>query len=239
MKRVDAPWWGLGQSPQAPLPRIANKMKSTCVVALTFISFASLHSLTVSRAFKRAVASAAGETWMRAYYRLVFTVFSAAITALAAYVIFSQPDVMYYRPDWYIALPARMLQIAGVVMLFVAMRPFDIGYFTGVRQSREFAGSGSTGGDMEGIKGNTLVTTGLYGLVRHPMYLAGILIFLFEPDVTQNNLVLRGLAVLYFVLGALIEERRFLADFGESYREYQKKVPMFNIWAGILRRARR
>lgn len=200
-------------------------------VAAAFLLFALLHSITVSRTFKRRIASVIGERYMRAYYRLAFTVFSAAITAVAAYVIAVSPDIIYYRPAWYFALPARLLQLAGVITLFIAMRPFDPGYFTGVRQAREFMRTGTTGGDIEGIEGNTLITTGIYGRVRHPMYLGGILVFLFEPNVTRNNLVLRALAVAYFICGALIEERRFLNDFGEGYREYQRKVPMFNILA--------
>ena len=70
-----------------------------------------------------------------------------------------------------------------------------------------------------------LVTSGVYGLVRHPMYLAGILIFLFEPVVTVNSLSLRVLAVAYFLFGAFIEERRFLHDFGDDYRAFREKVP--------------
>jgi protein-S-isoprenylcysteine O-methyltransferase Ste14 len=201
------------------------------MTAASFLAFALLHSLTVSRSFKRLATSVIGEVYMRAYYRLAFTAFSALITALAAYFIALQPDTVVYRPGWYVVLPACIIQLAGVVILYAAMRPFDLGFFTGIRQAREFRRTGRTGGDIEGIEGNALITAGIYGRVRHPMYLAGILIFLFEPTVTMNNLVLRILAVGYFVFGALIEERRFINDFGDSYRRYQREVPMFNIMA--------
>ena len=37
-----------------------------------------------------------------------------------------------------------------------------------------------------------------------------------------TNLVLTA----YFVIGAILEERKLVAEFGEEYREYQKRVPM-------------
>jgi protein-S-isoprenylcysteine O-methyltransferase Ste14 len=42
------------------------------------------------------------------------------------------------------------------------------------------------------------------------------------------------LADLYFIYGALVEQRRFLGRFGEEYREYMKKVPLLIPKPGIL-----
>jgi protein-S-isoprenylcysteine O-methyltransferase Ste14 len=57
------------------------------------------------------------------------------------------------------------------------------------------------------------------------MYLAGIVIFTFNPDITVNGLTITALADLYFLFGVFIEERRFLKTFGSRYREYMKQVP--------------
>ena len=104
-------------------------------VAAAFILFAILHSLTVSRWFKSVVARNIGEAWMRAYYRLVFTLFSAAITVWAAYVIHTAPDTLVLFPPLYLALAGRVIQAAGIVIFIAAFRPFDFGFFTGVRQA--------------------------------------------------------------------------------------------------------
>jgi len=211
---------------------------SVFTTAVAFLAFAVMHSITVSRAFKRRLAGIVGETFMRAYYRLAFTVFSAVITAVAAYIIYIQPDVTYWHPPLYISLPARIIQLCGVLLLVFAFHPFDPGYFSGIRQARDYIGTGKTGGDIEGMKGGVLVTSGVYGLVRHPMYLGGILIFLFEPELTENSLVLRLLAAAYFIWGGYIEERRFIEDFGDAYREYMKKVSKFNLIKGIMTKVR-
>ena len=205
-------------------------------VIIAFLSFACLHSLTVSRAFKRFIARIIGETAMRAYYRLAFTAFSALITFAAFYAIITQPDVALFRPPVYVLLPARLAQAVGILIFLAALRPVNMRAFTGISQAADYLRMGRTSGDIEGIEDTGLVTSGIYGLVRHPMYLAGILVFLFEPEITLNSLELRLLATGYFVLGMLIEERRLMHDFGESYRAYRKSVPMFNIMAGISRK---
>jgi methanethiol S-methyltransferase len=208
-------------------------------VIAAFTTFAFLHSLTVSRAFKKFLSGIIGENSMRAYYRLFFTVFSA-VTALAAfYIIWIQPDILLYRPPRYISIPARLLQAAGVLIFLCASRIIHAGAFTGVRQAMDYLETGKTSGDIEGIENTGLVTSGVYGLVRHPMYLAGILVFLFEPIVTANNLALRVLVIAYFLFGMSIEERRFRTDFGDAYAAYQRAVPMFNIIAGISRKLKK
>jgi Phospholipid methyltransferase len=188
--------------------------------------------------FKKSVTKIIGETKMRAYYRLGFTLVSAVTAALAGYVIIIQPDTTLYRPPGYIIWPARVVQLAGIAIFLLAQKPFRAGYFTGLKQAGDYIKTGSTGGDIEGIPEDALVTTGIYGVVRNPMYLAGIMIFLFEPVITANSLVLRALAVIYFIWGGYIEERRFAPAFGDAYYEYRRKVPMFNIIAGLIRKNR-
>ncbi len=205
-------------------------------IIIAFISFACLHSLTVSRAFKGLMSRIIGETMMRAYYRLAFTVFSALITVAVFYIIAIQPDTVLFRPPVYVSLPARLLQVMGLLIFLAALKPVDRRAFMGIRQALDYLRTGGTSGDIEGIENAGLVTSGAYGLVRHPMYLAGMLVFLFEPSITVNTLELRILACAYFLWGMFIEERRFLGDFGEAYRAYREAVPMFNIIAGIGRK---
>jgi protein-S-isoprenylcysteine O-methyltransferase Ste14 len=208
-------------------------------VIAAFTTFALLHSLTVSRVFKKFLSGIVGENRMRAYYRLFFTLFSA-VTALAAfYIIWTQPDRLLYYPPQYISIPMRLFQVSGVVIFLFASKIISPGAFMGIRQAMNYLKTGETSGDIEGIENTGLVTSGVYGLVRHPMYLAGILVFLFEPVVTVNSLSLRVPATLYFLFGAFIEERRFRNDFGDSYAAYQREVPRLNIIAGMVRKMRR
>ena len=72
-----------------------------------------------------------------------------------------------------------------------------------------------------------LLRDGIYGVVRHPRYLAAGL------GVVGNALIVNyaGLDVLVLVAFALgypllwLEERELVGRFGEDYREYQRRVP--------------
>jgi len=75
-----------------------------------------------------------------------------------------------------------------------------------------------------------LATDGLYGLVRHPQYL-GLFVGLFGEGVihwpTLFSVGLYPVIVVAYALLARKEERRVLQQFGDEYRRYQERVPMF------------
>ena len=75
-----------------------------------------------------------------------------------------------------------------------------------------------------------LVTDGLYALVRHPQY-SGLFISLFGEGVvhwpTVFSITVFPLIVLTYVLLARREEKRMIEEFGDKYRTYRLRVPMF------------
>jgi len=77
---------------------------------------------------------------------------------------------------------------------------------------------------------NRLATTGLYAFVRHPQY-TGLFIGLFGEGIvhwpTLFSVGLFPVIVLAYILLARSEERKVLEEFGEDYRVYQHRVPMF------------
>lgn len=86
-----------------------------------------------------------------------------------------------------------------------------------------------------------LVDTGIYAIVRHPQYLAGILLSLALALIAPHWLVI-GLGVIataIYVLNAFQEERNSIEKFGDAYREYMTCVPRLNFVLGILRALQR
>ncbi len=79
-------------------------------------------------------------------------------------------------------------------------------------------------------KENRLTTDRLYGLVRHPQY-TGLFIALFGEGIvhwpTIFSVALFPVIVLAYYLLARSEERKVEEEFGDEYREYRKRVPMF------------
>ena len=99
---------------------------------------------------------------------------------------------------------------------------FLVGYGMYAEVLRENAWLSRT---VEVMEGQQVISTGLYGVVRHPMYAATLLLFLSMP------LVLCSLAALavFLVYPALIavrirDEEALLERELEGYSEYMQKV---------------
>lgn len=86
-----------------------------------------------------------------------------------------------------------------------------------------------------------VVATGIYGVVRHPMYLSFLLISLALVFISQHWLN----GVLGVVLMGLLyndmcrEEESNLEKFGDDYLRYMRQVPRVNVVVGIVRLVRR
>jgi protein-S-isoprenylcysteine O-methyltransferase Ste14 len=74
-----------------------------------------------------------------------------------------------------------------------------------------------------------LVKSGLYGFIRHPLYLSLFLlgsgVMMKDPGISAIILGIINLASVYFT--ARIEEKEMIEKFGETYREYIKETKMF------------
>ena len=70
-----------------------------------------------------------------------------------------------------------------------------------------------------------VVSTGVYGFVRHPMYLGGALLFIGVPMLLGSAFGLAiGFALLLLVAGRIVGEERLLVQELEGYEEYRTKV---------------
>lgn len=78
-------------------------------------------------------------------------------------------------------------------------------------------------------KDNTLATTGPYRWIRHPQYVAFILVmvgFLLQWP-TLLTLIMFPILVYFYIYLAKKEERVVLKEFGGTYKDYMKRVPAF------------
>lgn len=74
-------------------------------------------------------------------------------------------------------------------------------------------------------EGQTVVSTGLYGIVRHPMYLASVLMFLSIPLVMGSWYALIPFAIYPALMVIRIkDEEKLLTAELSGYEEYKRKV---------------
>jgi protein-S-isoprenylcysteine O-methyltransferase Ste14 len=70
-----------------------------------------------------------------------------------------------------------------------------------------------------------VVTTGVYGFVRHPMYLGATMLFLGAPMFMGSMFgILIGVALILLLSGRIIGEEKMLLSELEGYEDYRKKV---------------
>lgn len=87
-----------------------------------------------------------------------------------------------------------------------------------------------------------LAVDGLYGVVRHPQY-TGIFLAVFGEGIvhwpTIVSVVMFPIIVWAYVRLARKEEDQLLQEYGDRYRQYQRRVPMFfprwGEWRGLFR----
>jgi protein-S-isoprenylcysteine O-methyltransferase Ste14 len=105
-------------------------------------------------------------------------------------------------------------QVFFASCLLVAVFQFGILYFIGLRQLADQTG------------GRELVTSGLYGYVRHPFYTFFLLLLWLTPIMTTSLLVVYVGLTVYIQIGIYFEERKLLREFGQEYADYRTVTPM-------------
>ena len=78
----------------------------------------------------------------------------------------------------------------------------------------------------------SLVTTGIYQIVRHPMS-SGVIIGLILGFQSILSVILGTAAIFCLYIYSKKEDIFNIEQFGDSYKEYMKKVPMWNIIKGL------
>jgi len=176
---------------------------------LRFACFAIFHSLFAARRFKQLLANKRGE--QPRWYRLAYNLLSLL---LFCYVMADRHNsaVLYFVPGaWSLLLYAAQLVVAA--LLLQSLRQTDLADFLGFRQLHHNPSP------------PRLISSGWYGRVRHPLYFFSLLFMVLNPVMTLQWGLLIACSLMYFVIGALVEEQRLLAQFGDAYHAYQQAVP--------------
>ncbi len=117
------------------------------------------------------------------------------------------------RFDWYM-LPLPVCILAATL--------FIIAYILYAEVLRENTYLSRT---IEVQEGQKVIDTGLYGIVRHPMYSATLLLFLSMPLVLGSVWSFLIFLAYPFIIAARIkDEEKLLEEELEGYREYKEKV---------------
>ncbi len=124
--------------------------------------------------------------------------------------------IIMFDPSFYI-LPFYLNLIIGIPVFLLGTIIISIALI----KMKIYSLSGTT-------EGEPLNTDGIYGKVRHPIYLGeilwpiGLVIIMMK---IYSILMVIGM-IIYFIFYTRLEERKLLKIHGEFYMKYQQQVPM-------------
>lgn len=127
---------------------------------------------------------------------------------------------------WDVAPHARWLIDVGFfgswVALFYSLHLSGLGYQTGLTPWWYWMR-----GKPQPRRGFEL--RGAYRFMRHPIYASFLGLIWFTPTMTLDHAILTGLWTVYILVGSHLKDERLAHFLGDSYRQYQARIPGFGV----------
>ena len=193
-------WWARVAGRSLP----AGGWRAATVDVALFSAFALHHSLFARLAPKEAMARLVPSDLARTVYVCV-----ASLLLGATCLLWQPVGGLVYRATGAAAAALGALQLLGVVVGVLAVRRISI---------RELAGLSEPSADERLQQG------GPYRLVRHPLYLAWVLVVFGTAQMTGDRLLFAVVSSTYLVLAMPLEEAALARQFGVKYVEYRRAV---------------
>jgi protein-S-isoprenylcysteine O-methyltransferase Ste14 len=195
-----------------PVPDGSSAVPVT-VDVLLFTAFAFHHSLFARPGLKQWMRRAVSPHLERSVYTWVSSLLFIAVCVWWQPV----PGVLFeLQGVWRVA--GYLVQAAGIGITLRAASALDVLDLAGVRGAVRSDSHASTDDHVP------LETNGLYGLVRHPLYLGWALFVFGTPVMTGTRALFAAVSTAYLAMAIPWEERSLIQTFGPDYEAYQRKV---------------
>jgi len=142
------------------------------------------------------------------------------LTLLTLELMFGNAGLWMRFDSWWLEIIGYLLYIPSGILVFGSMRELKR---KGKSETVDFTAT------------SALIDTGVYGVIREPMTLGMALwsialIILFQSLV---SLLLGAVSFLCFWMSARTEDEYNVRKFGDAYKEYSRRVPLWNLFNGL------
>jgi methanethiol S-methyltransferase len=197
------------------------------VVVALWIIWCFSHSLMITPMVTTYLKDKLGDRFR--YYRLLFNIVSlVTLCPLALYSFQLKERPVLVWNGALVVVQYGLLALSAFLFLAGA-RHYSLPSFLGLAQIRG-------GESIQTLsKRPVFATSGILGVIRHPWYAGGLLL-IWARNLGSTALLTNSVLSLYLVIGAFLEERKLIGEFGDEYRQYQNRVSMLFPWNWIKKK---
>jgi protein-S-isoprenylcysteine O-methyltransferase Ste14 len=193
-------------------------------VAALWILWCFLHSLMIAPTVTARLKARLGDRFR--FYRLFFNIVALATFCPLALYSLQVKEVPIFIWDGALAVVQYFLLALSFFLFLAGAQHYRLSSFLGLVQIRE------RDSDRTLSTRPAFETSGILGVIRHPWY-AGTLLLIWARDIGPMTLSINLVLSLYLIIGAFLEERKLVLEFGDGYRQYQDRVSMLFPWKWI------
>jgi protein-S-isoprenylcysteine O-methyltransferase Ste14 len=180
------------------------------VIILASTLFGIQHSGISSLRVKRRII----DKWGKTGYGNIFKI-TSVLTLLIAFLSMNFWNWLYFITEPTLIQPVLLvlgilMGVAGAIIATKASQVISV----------------STVADMRTDRKAELITDGIYARVRHPLYLATVLVFGALAFIYPFPVVIVFALsmIMYTIVGAYFEERKLVIHYGQEYTDYRKQA---------------
>jgi len=187
-------------------------MNDYIILALCWSLFYAVHSLMAASKLKRILKEKLGQHMK--WYRLFYSLLSILLLMGIGLVSLKIPTQKILSESQFLLYFGYLFATFGTIIMVKSSKGWPLKSFLGIKSQEP---------------NETLFQSGWYARVRHPLYLGLAMIFLGYFLVAGTGAALTHFVclVLYLPIGIHFEEQNLVDQFGQEYKEYQRKIPAF------------
>jgi len=205
-----------------------EKYMNMVLLCILWIIWCAMHSILIDVSVIKAIKNYAPV--LTRCYRLVYN--GLSLVTLIPLIIITRMTggPMIVSWDGYTILVRLLLLVTALLLFRAGARKYDLQHFLGIKQFQT--------GEEHLLLSDTeeFTEAGVFGITRHPWYF-GSLLFIWSMLGQYPLPVFLAVCILsiYLVIGTVLEERKIVARYGESYQRYRQRVSMLFPWKWLAR----
>ncbi len=189
------------------------------LLSLLWIAYCCVHSALISVTVTDFLKRTLGDRYR--FYRLFFNAFSVVtLIPLLRYTDSARWQTeLLFSWEGHLRIVQYFLIAVAAILILAGARRYSMLQFLGIQQILKRSGAAMTAsGEVD--------SRGVLSVVRHPWYLA-VFLLLWAKDLNLAGITVNVVLSAYLVIGTFLEERKLVLEFGDKYKDYQRRVSMF------------